>query len=70
MVFGVLTGLVFLGLTGVCIATVIHKANQGKKNVLGVILALICFIGFVIVPFSFHTVETGTVAVVKTKKED
>lgn len=65
MVFGFLTGIVLLALTAVCIATVIHKANQGKKNVLGVILALICFIGFVIVPFSFHTVETGTVAVVK-----
>jgi regulator of protease activity HflC (stomatin/prohibitin superfamily) len=65
MVFGVLTGLVLLGLTVAFIATVIHKANQGKKSVLGVILALICFIGFVIVPFSFHTVETGTVAVVK-----
>lgn len=65
MVFGFLTGLVLLGLTVVFIASVIHKANQGKKNVLGVILALICFIGFVIVPFSFHTVETGTVAVVK-----
>lgn len=65
MVFGVLTGLVLLGVTVVFIASVIHKANQGKKNVLGAVLALICFIGFVIVPFSFHTVETGTVAVVK-----
>lgn len=35
------------------------------KGVVALILAFIMFIGFFIVPFSFHTVQTGQVAVVK-----
>lgn len=36
--------------------------KAGKRNV---ILALVLFVAFIAVPFSFHTVDTGEVAVVK-----
>lgn len=36
-----------------------------KKGLIGTVLAAILFIAFITVPFSFHTVDTGEVAVVK-----
>ena len=39
--------------------------GSGKRSLIAIILAVILLIGCVIVPFSFHTVETGQVAVVK-----
>ena len=66
MVFGILTGFVLFALICVFAVMVTLKAhNKGKLNVGALIMAIVCFIGFIIVPFSFHTVETGTVAVVK-----
>lgn len=41
--------------------------NQGSdaRGVIAIILAIAVGISFIIVPFSFHTVDTGTIAVVK-----
>ena len=66
MIFGILTGFVLFVLICIFAVMVTIKAlNKGKLNVGALIMAIVCLIGFIIIPFSFHTVETGTVAVVK-----
>jgi len=67
MAIGIILGIVFLGL---CIGAVVFACHQfGESNtamgVVGVVCAIALFFVFILVPFSFHTVDTGEVAVVK-----
>lgn len=67
MVFGIILGIVF---AIVCIAGIawaaVSSENDSTGGVCGgVILALAGAILFITIPFSFHTVDTGEVAVVK-----
>ena len=41
------------------------EVKQSKKGIIGVIVAAVCVIVLLLVPFSLHTVNTGEVAVVK-----
>ena len=67
MAIGIITGLLFL----IGIAAAFFGAcwcYDNDKNVASGILGavgVILIIAFIIVPFSFHTVETGELAVVK-----
>lgn len=67
MAIGIILGIVLFGLAagafvwcGICA----DDGNGAGAGVLGVIGGLLV-IAFILVPFSFHTVDTGTVAVVK-----
>lgn len=60
VVIAVLT-IVFLGIA----AWQLDEGNTGVSVIMGV-LGVAALIAFIIVPFSFHTVDTGEVAVVKT----
>lgn len=64
MALGILAAIVIiiLGTVGVVIATV---ADNGAVKVIGVLLCIAMVFAFIAVPFSFHTVDTGEVAVVK-----
>lgn len=61
MIFGIITGILFLaGVIG-CIVW----ASEFEGGAFSVILAIILALSFLIVPFSFNTVQSGQVAVVK-----
>lgn len=66
MAIGIFVGVLIAILVGVCIAVAV--ANDGKNDAvsgIAIILAIALIISFVFVPFSFHTVSSGEVAVVK-----
>ncbi|MEE0969465.1 MAG: prohibitin family protein [Clostridia bacterium] len=68
MVIGVIIGFAIIAATVILGSSAFSSFRKGKKGsakVLGVICALLVFSLFVI-PLSFHTVESGEVAVVKT----
>ena len=67
MVFGVLLGFLFAGLTigGIALAIWGGSEERGGATVGGVIGAIASFILFLCIPFSFHQVSTGEVATVK-----
>lgn len=54
--------IIILGIVGAVIANVV---NNGAVKVIGVLLCIAMVFAFICVPFSFHTVDTGEVAVVK-----
>lgn len=54
--------IIILGIVGAVIASVV---NNGAAKVVGVLLCIAMVFAFIAVPFSFHTVDTGEVAVVK-----
>lgn len=61
---GIIIALIAVGcIVGACTAS--ENDSPVVATICG-ILAAICAIAFIIVPFSFHTVDTGEVAVVKT----
>lgn len=64
MALGILAAIVIiiLGIVGVVIANVV---DNGAVKVVGVLLCIAMVFAFICVPFSFHTVDTGEVAVVK-----
>lgn len=64
MALGILVAIVIiiLGIVGVVIANV---AESDAVTVIGVLLCIAMVFTFIAVPFSFHTVDTGEVAVVK-----
>lgn len=67
MAIGIITGIIIAVLAIACFV-VSGRFFDNYKNVGGVVVLIlgICFvIAFLIVPFSFHTVNTGEVAVVK-----
>lgn len=54
--------IIILGIVGAVIANVV---DNGAVKVIGVLLCIAMVFAFIAVPFSFHTVDTGEVAVVK-----
>lgn len=67
MAVGIVVGIVFAVLfIGACVlAFAGFDACNNGLGVTGVILAIALAIGFILVPFSFHSIDTGEVAVVK-----
>lgn len=67
MVIGIIVGIILL--VAVCgFGFVAYKCYEDDKlagQIVCIILAAICAISFIIVPFSFHTVNSGEIAVVK-----
>ena len=66
MAIGIFVGVLIAILFGVCIAVAATVGDE--KAAIGgiaIILAIALFISFIFVPFSFHTVSSGEVAVVK-----
>ena len=64
MVIGILVGLVILALLAGCFFVFLNSVN-GAVGAASVVCIIILFIAFILVPFSFHTVNTGEIAVVK-----
>jgi len=64
MALGILAAIIIiiLGIVGAVIASVV---DNGAVKVVGVLLCIAMVFAFICVPFSFHTVDTGEVAVVK-----
>ena len=54
--------IIILGIVGAVVASVV---DNGAVKVIGVLLCIAMVFAFICVPFSFHTVDTGEVAVVK-----
>lgn len=67
MAIGILVGILIVVGFGAAIATAGVSFENGKESVgvIAVLVAIALFISFLIVPFSFHTVSSGEVAVVK-----
>lgn len=67
MAIGILVGIVIFVLFVVCVLTCGALSNSGEEtaSVIAALLALAMIVAFVLVPFSFHTVSSGEVAVVK-----
>ncbi len=67
MSIGVVLGVILLVGTVGGVVFAVHGATKKKKqkSFLGLIIGGICGVLFLIVPFSFHTVQAGEVAVVK-----
>lgn len=67
MVIGIIVGIIlFVAVCG--LGFVAYKCYEDDKlvgQIVCIILAAICAISFIIVPFSFHTVNSGEIAVVK-----
>lgn len=69
MAIGIIVGIIMVGLAIGAFAWFGYEMEYGddssKRGIIAIILAIILCIGILIVPFSFHTVQTGQVAVVK-----
>lgn len=68
MAMTIIFGIILILLTAICIAIYVKQKTKRENKALSkitIILALVFALGIFIVPPSFHTVETGEVAVVK-----
>lgn len=67
MAIGIILGIVFfvLILVGFAIAYKAFDAKRKKTGVISVVFTVAMAFCFIIIPFSFHTVDTGEIAVVK-----
>lgn len=67
MVYGFLTAILFIVVIGGGIALAVWGYNEDKTgaNTIGVISSIVGFILFLCIPFSFHTIDSGEIAVVK-----
>ena len=67
MVFGIIIGIILaIGAIASAIFSGYCFYDENKKlGIPMILLALACLIAFICVPFSFHTVDTGEIAVVK-----
>lgn len=68
MAMTIIFGIILIVLTAICLAVYAKlKTKHGNKTLskITIVLALVFALGILIVPASFHTVETGEVAVVK-----
>ena len=67
MIYGFLFGFLFVALLCVGIALVIkgYQDESIGKSVSGWVTSVASFILFLCIPFSFHTIDTGEIAVVK-----
>lgn len=67
MAIGIILGIVLaLGATG-CVAWSCYSFDEceSKRGAIALVVALVCALAFIIVPFSFRTIQTGEVAVIK-----
>lgn len=71
MAIGIISGIIFAVLAIVAGVTAGVCFNGGKKvgGTLGVVACIILIFAFILVPFSFRTVNTGEIAAVKTLGE-
>lgn len=68
MAMTIIFGIILILLTAICIAIYVKQKTKRENKALSkitIILALVFALGIFIIPPSFHTVETGEVAVVK-----
>lgn len=69
IILGIVIALIFLVFLGIAGVQIVHILDNDDVNVgslvLGIIGALVALVCFITIPFSFHTVQTGEVAVVK-----
>ena len=67
MSIGIIIGALLFILTIACLGLAVFQKSKrnSKASLIAVIIALVFILLFVTVPFSFHTVDTGEVAVVK-----
>jgi len=67
MAIGIITGivLVVLAIIGFVLTVYFYSDDKTIAGTISLIASIILIIAFIIVPFSFHTVNSGTVAVVK-----
>lgn len=67
MAIGIISAIIIVGLfIGACVWYAYgFSVNDSKQGSIAFILAIVLAISFIVVPFSFHTVNTGSVAVVK-----
>jgi regulator of protease activity HflC (stomatin/prohibitin superfamily) len=67
MAIGIIVGIVLLAATiGFGIgAYKCYDEDLNKGKIICIILAIICAFGFIVIPFSFHTINSGELAVVK-----
>lgn len=68
MAIGIIVGLLLVVFTGVAVwgaFACYENGSTGGSIVIGIVAAILA-LSFFIVPFSFHTVETGELAVVRT----
>ena len=62
MAIGIILGIV---IAIIAIGAIVWWSNNDEGSLIAAIVAVIAIIAFLIVPFSFHTIQTGQVAVVK-----
>ena len=67
MIYGFLFGFLFVALVGVGIALIVkgYSDESAGKSISGWVTAVASFILFLCIPFSFHTIDSGEIAVVK-----
>ena len=67
MAIGIILGIVFVvaGIISIWVTISGFDDNNTTKGIVGLILTLVMVVGFILIPFSFHTVDTGEVAVIK-----
>lgn len=67
MAIGIIVGIIIAGLAigAFVYAGVSFDNDENAKGSIAVIAALALVVAFIIIPFSFHTVQTGEIAVVK-----
>ena len=67
MIYGFLFAFLFVALVGVGIALIVkgYQDESAGKSVSGWVTAVASFILFLCIPFSFHTIDSGEIAVVK-----
>lgn len=67
MAIGIILGIILAALAiGACVVAYVSWENDNKIGLsISGVAALILAVAFITVPFSFHTVETGQIAVVK-----
>ena len=67
MIYGFLFGFLFVALTvaGIVLAMRGYGDDKAGMKVSGIITGVLSFILFLCIPFSFHTIDSGEIAVVK-----
>ena len=67
MAIGIIVGIILVLLTigAFSVGFVLHEGGNGVASAVSVVVGILLVITFLIVPFSFHTINTGEVAVVK-----
>lgn len=71
MIIGIISGIIILALAVGCVFMAASFADQDKKTpmIIALAMAIVFMLSFLVVPFSWRTVNTGEVAVVRTLGE-